>query len=177
MIEDRIKEAITNTADFPKSGIVFRNVFPIFIDPCLTKDILTHISDLAFQRGIVFDAICGIEARGFLLGSILAYERNIKFVPVRKAGKLPGETLRKDYDLEYGTATLEISPALLAGVKRVLIVDDLIATGGTAKAAVELIKACDPSIEIAACCFIVELTGLEGRKQLQDCEVISLVEY
>jgi adenine phosphoribosyltransferase len=170
-----IRNAIRNVPDFPKPGILFKDITPLLSDPELGKKI---ISEFVKQlEGIPVDAILGVESRGFLFGYMLAVEMNVPFIPIRKSGKLPWKTIGVDYALEYGTARIEMhDDALQAGMK-VLIHDDLLATGGTAAATAELVKMKNASV--SAFGFVVELDFLEGRKKLEKYSerIISLVNY
>ena len=169
---DEFKKYIRDIQDWPKAGVTFRDITPL-----LRKgNILTKAIDTMAYRfqneGIAL--IASVEARGFILGAALAHELQCGFVPVRKEGKLPYERLTMDYKLEYGTGILEMHVDAIDQGQRVLIVDDVLATGGTAKATADLVKACGGSVVCAA--FLVELTALGGRKLL-DCPVYSLVRY
>jgi len=172
---DPIREAIRNVPDFPKPGILFKDITPLLQDPALGKLIVKQfIEKLA---GIKVDAILGVESRGFLFGYMLAVEMGVPFVPVRKSGKLPWKTIGIDYALEYGTARIEMhEDAIKAGMK-VVVHDDLLATGGTAGATAQLVKMM--KAEVSAFTFVVELDFLEGRKSLSTYsrEIISLVNY
>jgi len=161
--------------DFPKPGILFRDIAPIFLNPSLCEK---TVDEMAKQlANVEFDAIAGLEARGFLLGVPLATKLNKPFIMVRKAGKLPGKTIQKEYDLEYGTAKIEIQEEAIKPGTKVLIHDDLLATGGTALACSHLIEKAGG--KIAGCMFIIELDGLEGRQKLETNvkNVVSLLKY
>ena len=175
MIEQRLKNAIRDVADFPKQGIVFKDITPILTDNKLCDDIVDET--VKRLEGIKIDAIAGIESRGFLFGFLLAQKLRVPFIPVRKAGKLPYETISYSYNLEYGTATIEVHTDALKAGDSVLIHDDLLATGGTAIAAAELVKQLGGTV--AAYSFIVELDFLSGRDTLAQYtnNVISLVSF
>lgn len=175
MIEQRLKEAIRNVADFPKPGIMFKDITPILNDNTLCDDIVDET--VKRLQGIKIDAIAGIESRGFLFGFLLAQKLRVPFIPVRKAGKLPYQTISYTYDLEYGTATIEVHTDALKPGDNVLIHDDLLATGGTAVAAAELVKQLGGIV--AGYSFIVELEFLNGRDNLVQYtdNVISLVGF
>jgi adenine phosphoribosyltransferase len=175
MIEQRLKEAIRDVADFPKQGIVFKDITPILTDNMLCDDIVDET--VKRLEGIKIDAIAGIESRGFLFGFLLAQKLRVPFIPVRKAGKLPYETISYSYNLEYGTATIEVHTDALKAGDSVLIHDDLLATGGTAIAAAELVKQLGGTV--AGYSFIVELDFLSGRDALAQYteNVISLVSF
>jgi len=170
---DRLKACIRNIPDFPKPGIQFKDITPLVKDPPALR--------LAVQalvqpfRGAALTAVAGMEARGFIFGSLAAWELGIGFVPLRKPGKLPYDVRRISYDLEYGSATLEMHVDALGAGDRVLLVDDLIATGGTAAASCRLIEQLGASIE--GCAFVVELDGLKGRDRLAGRRVHSLIHY
>src|SRR5215831_10395976 len=168
-----IEKAIRNVPDFPKSGIQFKDITPLLADARLfsgTIDLLTE----HFQPGSV-DAVVGIDARGFIFAAAAAKKLNAGFIPVRKKGKLPYQTVEQDYALEYGHATVAIHTDALKPGARVLLVDDLLATGGTAGAAAALIQM--PAAEIVEASFLIELKFLNGRKKLDGFPVRSLVAY
>lgn len=174
-IEQKIKKAIRDVADFPKEGVVFKDITPLLSDPVLSNDIADALIEQIKPLNI--DAIVAIESRGFLYGFLLANKLNIPFIPVRKKGKLPGDTLEYTYDLEYGSATVEIHTKDIEPGWRVLIHDDLLATGGTAQAAAELLKM--QGAHVAAFAFVVELTFLNGVKKIKPyCDtIVSLATY
>ena len=159
-----IKQAIRTTPDHPKPGVMFRDITTLLKDPrafgATVEQLLAHCGDLRFNK------VVGIEARGFIFAAVIAHHLGMSFVPMRKQGKLPAEVVGHDYTLEYGTDRVEIHADALCEEDRVLLVDDLIATGGTAIAAVKLIEKLGSAI--AECCFVVELPELGGRKQLTD---------
>lgn len=162
----KIEDYIRTIPDFPEPGIMFRDVTTLFNDPRgfrMAIDMLLH--PFAGER---IDRVAGIEARGFILGGAIAHQLSVGFVPIRKKGKLPWKTIEQDYTLEYGTATVEVHEDALQKGERVLIVDDLIATGGTAEAGIKLIRQLGGTI--AGCAFIVDLPDLGGRKRLEDLE-------
>jgi adenine phosphoribosyltransferase len=174
-MEQDIKRAIRDIHDFPKKGIVFKDITPILLDMELCNEILEEFV-VRFQ-GMKFDYLCAIESRGFFFGTLLANKLNIPFVPIRKEGKLPGDTSRYHYDLEYGSATIEIHKDVIHKGASVLIHDDLLATGGTAFAAAELVKSMGAKVE--AISFLVNLSFLEGEKKLKSItdNIIYLAEY
>lgn len=169
-----IKSKIRDIADFPREGIVFKDITTVLRDPIAFK----HAVDLLarhFEKQKI-NYIAGIEARGFIFGSALAYKLGIGFIPIRKPGKLPSKTARISYDLEYGTDSLEIHVDAVEPGKRVLIVDDLLATGGTAEAAIKLVKKIGGVIVGIA--FVVELEFLKGREKLpEDCKITRLISF
>jgi adenine phosphoribosyltransferase len=159
--------------DFPSPGILFRDITPVLQDPAAFGEIIDRLAELA--RAQKPDLIVGIESRGFIFGAPLALALNVGFVPVRKEGKLPHQTLREEYALEYGSNVVEIHKDAVAPGLRVVIVDDLLATGGTARAASKLVKKLGGIV--AAYAFVIELTFLKGRDTLGDAEVHALIAY
>lgn len=175
-MDDRIRHIegfVRNIPDFPKPGISFKDWMPLLADADALREVVTLLTEPFRNDGI--EQVLGIEARGFLLGIPVAMELGAGFVPVRKQGKLPHDTFDVTYDLEYGTDTLEMHVDAVIGGQRVLILDDLLATGGTASATVELARKARG--EVAACAFLIELEFLEGRKQLGVDRVHSLLTY
>lgn len=161
-LEERLEAAIRTVQDFPKPGIGFKDITPIFADPALVRDTVTALA-LQYATASV-TVVIGIESRGFLLGPMVAQALGARFVPLRKQGKLPYETVSYSYDLEYGSATIEMhTDAVFAGEK-VLIHDDLLATGGTAAAAAELVK--KMGAEVAGFSFLINLAFLPGESRL-----------
>lgn len=174
-IEEKIKAEVRDVVDFPKPGIVFKDITPIMLNPILSNEVLDHL--VAFYKDKKIDKIAGIESRGFLFGYALAMRLNKPFVLIRKKGKLPYEKIAHSYDLEYGSAEIEIhTDAVLKGDK-VLIHDDLLATGGSAAAAGELIQKCEGTV--AGFNFLITLEFLEGTEKLNAVskEIYSLVRY
>lgn len=168
-----LKALIRDIPDFPKPGILFRDITTLLKDPegwQYTIDSLTEQS-----KALAPNKIVGIESRGFILGAPLAYALNIGFIPVRKPGKLPSTARGIDYDLEYGSDRLEIHKDALSTGDRVLVVDDLIATGGTAAATATLVQHC--GAELVGMMFVIELRELQGRQCLPDVPIVTLVEY
>ena len=172
---DSLTGLIRTIPDFPKPGIQFRDVTTLLADGAGFAELVERLASVA--RPLDPDLIVGIEARGFILGAALAAALGKGFVPVRKAGKLPGRTVGIDYVLEYGTDRLELDPSALAPGARVALVDDLIATGGTALAAAELVTL--TGAHVAAALFVVDLPDLGGRKRLENegVSVLTLVEF
>jgi adenine phosphoribosyltransferase len=168
-----LASAIRSIPDFPKKGILFRDITTLLKDPNAFRAAIDEMTAYAAGRGIT--KVVSVEARGFILGAPLACNLQAGFVPVRKPGKLPAPTLRESYALEYGTDTLEIHQDAITPGERVLVVDDLLATGGTAEAACTLVERLGGSI--AACLFLVELSFLKGRERLAGREIFSLVRY
>jgi adenine phosphoribosyltransferase len=174
-IEEKIKSAIRDVPDFPKPGILFKDITPILTDPALCREL-----EKEFARAVSnfpVDVVAGIESRGFLFGMGLAQRLNVPFIPVRKKGKLPYKTVSYEYDLEYGSAIIEMHTDAITEGMNVLIHDDLLATGGTAAATAELVKMQKANVTCFA--FLVELSFLDGRKSLEKytSEIISLANY
>jgi len=169
----RLEAKIRNIPDFPKPGIQFKDITPLVKDPAMLK-LAVHQLIHPFL-GEKLTAVVGMEARGFIFGSLAAWELGLGFVPLRKPGKLPYDVQSASYDLEYGSAELEVHIDALNGKDRVLLIDDLIATGGTAAASCELIEKLEA--EIIACAFVIELDELRGREKLSKYQVHSLVHY
>ena len=174
-IEERIKSVIRDVPDFPKPGILFRDITPILRDPGLCREIEKEFVKIASNFPV--DAVVGIESRGFLFGMGLAQRLNVPFIPVRKKGKLPYKTVSFEYDLEYGSATIEMHTDAITEGMNILIHDDLLATGGTAAATAELVKMQKANVSCFA--FLVELSFLNGKKLLEkyDSKIISLANY
>jgi adenine phosphoribosyltransferase len=164
---------IRDIPDFPKPGIVFKDITPLLLDPDALGAAIADLSDWA--RGLEIDLVVAAEARGFILGGAIARELGVGFVPARKPGKLPAETVSAEYILEYGVDALELHADALADGARVLLHDDLLATGGTALALAELIERAGG--EVAGCAFLVELAFLGGRAKLGRFPVHTLVSY
>ena len=168
-----LKRLIREVPDFPKKGILFYDITTLLKDKTGFATLIDALSENYLERKI--DLVLGIEARGFIFGPALAYRLNAGFVPVRKPKKLPAETAKWTYQLEYGTDTLEIHKDALQPGSRVIIVDDLLATGGTAHACAQLAKSL--GADIAGLGFVVELDFLKGREKLKEHEVFSLLHY
>ncbi|AGF51689.1 adenine phosphoribosyltransferase [Synechocystis sp. PCC 6803] len=170
-----LKALIRDIPDFPKPGIMFRDITTLLNSPEGLRYTIDSLVEQCESQELVPDHVVGMESRGFLFGMPLAYQMNAGFIPVRKPGKLPAPVHRVEYDLEYGKDSLEIHQDAVAPHHRVLIVDDLIATGGTAKATAELLTKL--GCEVLGFAFIIELAALNGRQCLPDLPIISLVEY
>ena len=170
---DQLKKLIREVPDFPKKGILFYDITTLLKDKLGFATLIDALSEHYLEKDI--DLVLGMEARGFIFGPAVAYRLNAGFVPVRKPGKLPAETAKLQYDLEYGSNTLEIHKDAIQKGQRVVIVDDLLATGGTAAATIQLAKSL--GAEIAGLGFVVELDFLKGREKLQGSEVFSLLHY
>ena len=169
----RLKACIRNIPDFPVAGIQFKDITPLVKDPAMLR-LCVHQLIQPFL-GERLTAVVGMEARGFIFGSLAAWDLGIGFVPLRKPGKLPYDVQSISYDLEYGSAALEVHIDALGAGDRVLLIDDLLATGGTAKASIDLIETL--GAEIAGCAFVIELDDLKGRKKLGARPVHSLIHY
>ena len=170
---EQIKALVRDVPDFPEPGIVFKDITPVLADP-MAFSTITDMIVVHFGRGNV-DKVVGIEARGFILASPVAYHFNAGFVPIRKKGKLPWETVEEEYALEYGTATLEVHADAVKPGERVLIVDDVLATGGTAKAAASIVERIGGKVCGISC--LIELDFLHGRDKLSSYELLTLIRY
>ena len=175
MIKTKIDQLVRTVPDFPKKGISFKDITPLLLDCNLTDEIIdSFVEEL---NGLDVDAVVGVESRGFLFGFLLANKLRVPFVPVRKVGKLPGETLRYKYNLEYGSSEVEIHKEDINEGWNVLIHDDLLATGGTAVASAELISQLNANVTAFA--FVIELGFLNGKDRLKEYSdnIISLTNY
>ncbi len=168
-----LKNYIASIEGFPKEGIIFRDVTPLLADAKAFRHACDALA--AFAKRLQADVIVGPESRGFMFGTVVAYQLGIGFVPVRKPGKLPRKTLQCSYDLEYGSNTLEMHVDSIQAGQRVVIIDDLLATGGTAEASKKMIEQLGG--KAVGCAFIIELEDLHGRDVLSDMEVLSLLTY
>ncbi len=175
MIENKLRAVIRDIQDFPKPGIVFKDVTPIFQDQELCSAVIDAFAERLVDHKI--DVVAGIESRGFLFGLMLANRLGVPFVPVRKPGKLPFSIIRKSYDLEYGSATIEMHTDAFAAGSRVLIHDDLLATGGTADAAASLVRELGGSV--AGFAFVINLDFLNGSSRLREHSenIFTLIDY
>lgn len=176
-MEQAIRNLIRNVPDFPRPGIQFKDITPVLQDAHGFKSVVDWFAISLEVAGQV-DVIAGIESRGFILGSALAYRLGVGFIPVRKQGKLPAEKARVSYQLEYGTDALEIHTDAVRQGQRVALIDDLLATGGTAEAACQLLKIC--GAEIVAVSFLIELDFLNGRQNIRSVpkdRLYSLIHY
>ncbi len=168
-----LKDLIRNIPDFPKEGIIFRDITTLLKDKEGLKKVIDILKDRYKDKNI--DYIVGAESRGFIFGAPLAYAIGAGFIPVRKKGKLPCKTIRTSYELEYGTDFLEIHEDSIEKGKKVLIIDDLLATGGTARASIDLVEKLGGKVEEVA--FVIELEFLKGREKLNPFEVYSIIKY
>jgi len=170
---ERVKALMRDVPDFPVPGIVFKDITPVLKDPEALGMIIEKLREMYADLDI--DAVVGIESRGFIIGTPLALALNAPFVPIRKAGKLPFDKIKVSYKLEYGEATIEMHTDALDKGDRILIVDDLLATGGTTAASIELVEKL--GAEVVKCAFVIELGFLKGRKVLPEGKVDSLIVY
>lgn len=169
----RIEDYVISIPDFPEPGIIFRDITGILRDADGLKLSIDKIQEML--EGVEFDTVLGLESRGFIFGMPIAYNLHKAFIPVRKKGKLPRETVSAKYDLEYGTAEIEIHKEDLRPGMKVVIIDDLIATGGTVEAAVKLAESL--GAEVVKIAFVMELAGLKGRERLTGYDVESVITY
>lgn len=168
-----LKDKIRSIENYPQEGVIFRDITTLLKDAEGMKEAIDQMQEKL--DGVDFDLVLGPESRGFIFGMPVAYNLGKGFVPVRKAGKLPAEVLQKEYALEYGTATIEIHKDAIQPGQKVVIVDDLLATGGTAKAIVEMVE--EMGAEVAAMLFLIELDFLEGRRVLPGRRIESVIHY
>lgn len=170
---DELKNIIRDIPDFPKKGIIFKDITTLLADAASYQRMVDLLSHRYIGKKI--DKVVGVEARGFIIGAALAYKLGAGIVLVRKPGKLPSETFKKSYDLEYGTDTLEIHTDAIKKGERVLIADDLLATGGTMSAVVDMVSSM--GAELVECCFMAELEFLNGKNKLPADKVFSLLKF
>jgi adenine phosphoribosyltransferase len=170
-----IKKSIRNIPDFPKPGIQFKDISTLLSNPAAFEASVYEMGDMLYDSDITFNKIAGIESRGFIFGAALAFHEFRPFVMIRKPGKLPVETVRQSYQLEYGEDSIEVAKDMIRPGDSVLLVDDLLATGGTLEAAAELVEKCGATV--SGIMTVVELTGLGGRERLGKYQVMSLVSY
>lgn len=170
---DRLKSSIRNIPDFPKPGIQFKDITPLVKDPAMLRLAVHQL--LHPFLGEEITGVAGMEARGFIFGSMVAWELGVGFIPLRKPGKLPYDVQTVSYDLEYGSASLEAHLDAVSVGDKILLIDDLIATGGTAKASCELIEKL--GAEVSGCAFVIELSELNGRDALSGYRFHSLIQY
>lgn len=170
-----LKSLVRDIPDFPKPGIMFRDITTLLSDRVGLRYTIDSLAEKTALLGLTADYIIGMESRGFIIGAPLAYKLSLGFIPVRKRGKLPGAVHSVEYDLEYGTDCLEVHQDALAPGSKVLIIDDLIATGGTAKATAQLVQ--QIGCQLVGFGFIIELKDLHGREVLPSVPIVSLIEY
>lgn len=173
MSVDALKTKIRDVPDWPQKGVIFRDIMPLLADPESLRETIDTIGDWAEERRP--DIVVGGEARGFFIGSAVAYRLGCGFVPARRPGKLPLTTIGEEYALEYGTNALELQADAFRGGSRVLIHDDVLATGGTSKAMAKLVEQLGG--KVVGMAFIIELDFLNGREQIADYDVFSLIHY
>ena len=173
MKREKLEDYVRTVPDFPEEGVMFRDITTILQDPDGLEMAVDGLCDRV--KDLDFDLVVGLESRGFIFGVPLAYKLHKGFIPIRKKGKLPAETLSMRYDLEYGQAEIEIHRDAIKPGQRVIIVDDLIATGGTCEATCKMVETLGGVI--ARICFVMELQGLKGREKLAQYDVQSLIEY
>ncbi len=173
MKRERLEDYVMTIPDFPEPGIMFRDITSLIQDPDGLKDSIDGLINIL--KDVEFDTILGLESRGFIFGTAIAYELHKGFVPVRKKGKLPRETVSQKYDLEYGQAEIEIHTDAVKKGDKVVIIDDLIATGGTLEASCKLVEQLGG--EVAMIAVVMELAGLNGREKLAKYNVKSLITY
>jgi adenine phosphoribosyltransferase len=171
--EETTKQLIRDIPDFPSPGILFRDITPVLQNPKAFREVVMSMVECV--KPMKPDVIVGIESRGFMFGAPIALELGIGFVPIRKKGKLPWETVAAEYTLEYGANVVEIHRDAIEPGRRAAIVDDLLATGGTAKAAVQLVE--ELGAKVAGLSFLIELLFLDGRKMLEGYDICTLVKY
>ena len=168
---DLVAQYIRAIPDFPEPGILFRDITPLLAEPNAFAQAIEWLTEQCEGA----DAIVGVESRGFILGAPIAQQLNRPFVPIRKAGKLPADTIARSYDLEYGSATIEMHADALGSGARVALVDDLLATGGTAEASLQLVL--QTGAEVATLAFLIELEALNGRERLLPRDIVSMLVY
>jgi adenine phosphoribosyltransferase len=170
---DRLKARIRDIPDFPKPGILFKDITPLVKDPASLRLAVHQLLQPFLGQEIT--AVAGMEARGFIFGSLVAWELDVGFIPLRKPGKLPYDVQNVSYDLEYGSTALEVHTDAVRQGDAVLLIDDLLATGGTAKASCDLIETL--GARVVACAFLIELDALKGRDKLSSYPIHSLLHY
>lgn len=168
-----LKDYVASIPDYPKPGVIFRDISPLMADGTAYREATKQIVDYAKEKAI--DMVVGPEARGFIVGCPVAFELGVGFAPVRKPGKLPRETISVSYELEYGTDTLTLHADAIKPGQRVLVCDDLLATGGTVKATIELIEKLGGIV--VGCAFLIELEDLNGREKIKDYDILTLMDY
>ncbi len=172
-LKDAVSKAIRDIPDFPQKGVIFKDITPLLSDINLYNEVTDNLATKFKNKNIT--KVAGLEARGFLFGISVAQKLNVPFIPIRKKGKLPYKTVSADYALEYSTATIEMHEDAISETDNVLIVDDLLATGGTVSAAIELIKKLKGTV--AGCAFVTELLFLHGADKLNGIDCYSIVKF
>lgn len=172
-LEEEIKALIRDVPDFPQKGVIFRDITPLLKEPRVVGKIIDRFEEFAREKGI--EVVAAIESRGFIFAMPLCLRLGVPFVPIRKEGKLPWKTVKETYELEYGTATVEMHEDGISQGQKALILDDLLATGGTALAGARLVEKLGG--KVAGIAFIIELTYLNGREKLKNYDVLTLVRY
>jgi adenine phosphoribosyltransferase len=172
---NRLRDAVRTVPDFPIKGIMFRDITPVLSEPGLLGEVTDRFASLVAELGWAPDAIVGPEARGFIFGPLLADRLGAGFIPVRKPGKLPSSTRQVEYDLEYGTNALEMHEDALSGGQSIILIDDLLATGGTTAACAELCEAA--GARVLGALFLIELVGLDARDAIAPIQAHALLEY
>lgn len=167
------KDFIRDVPDFPKKGIVFKDITPLLKDPKAFHEVIQRLADRYAGKGL--KAVAAMESRGFIFGGALATRLGVSFIPIRKPGKLPWKTIRETYELEYGKDSLEIHEDAIAKGDKVLVLDDVLATGGTAAATIRLIERVGGHVVEA--CFVIQLTFLNGHEKLKNTPVHSIIQY
>ncbi len=168
-----LQDSVRSIVDWPVDGVIFRDLTTLMKNPQAFQQACNTLYERYKDKSI--DKIVGIDARGFVFGAVVAYKLGLGFVPVRKKGKLPAATISESYDLEYGSAVVEIHQDAISKGEKVVIIDDLIATGGTIEAAVSLVRQCGG--EVIECAFLIELPDLFGRERIKDCNVYAMMEF
>lgn len=168
-----LKSIIRDVVDFPKPGIVFKDITPLLNNPQALKKTVDLLAGAA--EGLEITKVAGIESRGFIFGAAAAIELDVGFIPIRKPGKLPAETISESYSLEYGTDTVEMHKDALESGDKVLLIDDLLATGGTIQAATKLVE--KAGAEVSKIAFVIELGFLKGREKIQGYDITSLITF
>jgi adenine phosphoribosyltransferase len=168
-----LKEFIRDVPDFPKKGIIFKDITPLLKDPKAFQEVIRHLADRYAGKGL--KAIVAMESRGFILGGALAAQMGVSFVPVRKPGKLPWKSIKETYELEYGKDSLEIHEDAIAQGDKVLVLDDVLATGGTAAATIRLVERVGGNVVEA--CFLIQLSFLNGHEKLKSTPIYSIIRY
>jgi adenine phosphoribosyltransferase len=169
----KIKAQIRDIPDFPEPGILFKDLTPVIGDPTSLRRITTQLAEPFERSGVT--AVAGMEARGFIFGSLVAQQLDVGFIPLRKPGKLPADTYSVSYELEYGATSLEMHTDAVTPTDRILLIDDVLATGGTAAASCALVR--KGGAEIVACAFVIELDFLDGRKLIDEYSIHSLIHF